>query len=278
MTRSWPNDRKRKSIERDESWMKAPIMFPPLSMEDASDEPLIIEAVMEGYLVRRVYVDQGASAEVMFEHCFENLSPAIRSRLRGTQMDLMGFAGGVEKPLGKIELKVVFGDGDGLKIPLSGFIDNTLHGKVPHPKGDCDLGHSVRYHFRVSEVRKEANGRTGGQSEYQPRKRSPEKNGFDRTDIGQPCISGSSGNNRGKHVRTITRRTKKKGSGIRQNPSRKQGSGRMGERRNNSPDEITYMDIKPCAHEEKQWKLEDVHRLQKYQLGMPKRLLPSVGH
>nr|GEU91525.1 reverse transcriptase domain-containing protein [Tanacetum cinerariifolium] len=80
-------------------------------MEDASDEPLIIEAVMEGYLVRRVYVDQGASVEVMFENCFENLSPAIRSRLRDTQMDLVGFAEGVVKPLGKIELEVVFGNG-----------------------------------------------------------------------------------------------------------------------------------------------------------------------
>ncbi|GJV62323.1 hypothetical protein Tco_0135028 [Tanacetum coccineum] len=34
--------------------MKAPIVFPHLSMEDTSDEPLIIEAVMEGYLVHRV--------------------------------------------------------------------------------------------------------------------------------------------------------------------------------------------------------------------------------
>ncbi|GJT70687.1 reverse transcriptase domain-containing protein [Tanacetum coccineum] len=111
MIRSWPNDRKRKSVKRDESWMKAPIVFPPLSMEDASDDPLIIEAVMEGYLVRRVYVDQGASVEVMFEHCFKNLSPPIRSRLRDTQIDLVGFARGVVKPLGKIELEVVFGDG-----------------------------------------------------------------------------------------------------------------------------------------------------------------------
>ncbi|GKE97464.1 reverse transcriptase domain-containing protein [Tanacetum coccineum] len=51
----------------------------------------------------------------------------------------------------------------------------------------------------------------------------------------------------------------------------------MGERRNSSPGEISYMDIKPGARKEKRWKLEDVHRLQKYQLGMPKRLLPSIG-
>nr|GEX14943.1 reverse transcriptase domain-containing protein [Tanacetum cinerariifolium] len=85
-------------------------MFPLLSMKDISDEPLIIEAVMEGYLVRRVYVDQGASMEVIFEHCFKNLSTTIRSRLKGTQMDLVGFTRGVVKPLGKIKLEVVFGD------------------------------------------------------------------------------------------------------------------------------------------------------------------------
>ncbi|GKD74935.1 hypothetical protein Tco_1333217 [Tanacetum coccineum] len=111
MIRSWPDDNKRNSIERDESWMKEPISFPHLLVEDVSDEPLVIEAVMEAYLVRRVYIDQGASLEVMFEHCFKNLTPAMKSRLWSTQMDLVGFAGGVVKPLGKIEFEVVFGDG-----------------------------------------------------------------------------------------------------------------------------------------------------------------------
>ncbi|GKE30417.1 hypothetical protein Tco_1445801, partial [Tanacetum coccineum] len=63
MIRSWPDDKRRKLVEKDESWMKVPSVFPPLPVEDVSDEPLIIEAVMEGYLVRRVYVDQGASLE-----------------------------------------------------------------------------------------------------------------------------------------------------------------------------------------------------------------------
>ncbi|GJW58967.1 reverse transcriptase domain-containing protein [Tanacetum coccineum] len=66
MIRSWPDDKKRKSIKRDESWMKVPILFPPLSEKDVSDEPLVIEAVMEGYLVRRVYIDQGASRRRYF--------------------------------------------------------------------------------------------------------------------------------------------------------------------------------------------------------------------
>nr|GEZ83230.1 hypothetical protein [Tanacetum cinerariifolium] len=48
--------------------MKAPIVFPPLSMEDALDEPLIIEAVMEGHLVHRlevVFGDGGLFRTVM---------------------------------------------------------------------------------------------------------------------------------------------------------------------------------------------------------------------
>ncbi|GJV73641.1 reverse transcriptase domain-containing protein [Tanacetum coccineum] len=73
--------------------------------DDASDEPLIIEAEVEGYLVRRVYVDEGSSVEVMFEHCFENLPEKVKAGLRETRTDLVGFAGEVSKPLGKIELE-----------------------------------------------------------------------------------------------------------------------------------------------------------------------------
>ncbi|GKA20724.1 reverse transcriptase domain-containing protein [Tanacetum coccineum] len=133
-------------------------------MEDASDDPLIIEAVMEGYLVHRVYMDHGASVEVMFKHCFENLCPAIRSRLRDTQMDLVGFAGGVVKRLGKIELEVVFGDGGLFRKVMINFtvvrapspynvifgrtglrslraISSTIHSmvKFPTPRGVANL-------------------------------------------------------------------------------------------------------------------------------------------
>ncbi|GJX85673.1 reverse transcriptase domain-containing protein [Tanacetum coccineum] len=104
-------DKKRKVREATESWMNIPISFPAISSEDISEEPLIVEAEVEGYLVRRVYVDEGSSVEVMFEHCFENLNPKIKARLRETQTDLVGFAGEVSKPLGKIEPEVCFGNG-----------------------------------------------------------------------------------------------------------------------------------------------------------------------
>ncbi|GKF49482.1 hypothetical protein Tco_0142733, partial [Tanacetum coccineum] len=85
--------------------------------DDASDEPLIIEAEVEGCLVRRVYVDEGSSVEVMFEHCFENLPAKVRAKLRETRTNLVGFAGEVAKPLGKIDLDVCFGN-DGLSRRL----------------------------------------------------------------------------------------------------------------------------------------------------------------
>ncbi|GKA36383.1 hypothetical protein Tco_0722874, partial [Tanacetum coccineum] len=47
-----------------------------------------------------------SSVEVMFEHCFENLPAKIRAGLRETRTDLVGFAGEVAKPLGKIDLEV----------------------------------------------------------------------------------------------------------------------------------------------------------------------------
>ncbi|GKD63736.1 hypothetical protein Tco_1305844 [Tanacetum coccineum] len=82
--------------------MNTPITFPLVSSGYVFYEPLIVEAEVEGYLVRRVYMDEGASVEVMFKHCFENLSPVIKARLKETQTDLVGFAGEVTKPLGKI--------------------------------------------------------------------------------------------------------------------------------------------------------------------------------
>ncbi|GJR53487.1 reverse transcriptase domain-containing protein [Tanacetum coccineum] len=81
-------------------------------LEDISDEPLIVEAEVEGYLVRWEYVDEGSSVEVMYEHCFKNLNPRIKAKLRETQTDLVGFAGKISKLLGKIELEVCFGNND----------------------------------------------------------------------------------------------------------------------------------------------------------------------
>ncbi|GJU87381.1 reverse transcriptase domain-containing protein [Tanacetum coccineum] len=80
---------------------------------DLSKEALVVEAGVEGYLVRRVHIDEGASVEIMFEHCFNMLHPAIWARLVETQTTVSRFSGEQVKPLGKIELDMCF-EGSGL--------------------------------------------------------------------------------------------------------------------------------------------------------------------
>ncbi|GJT35274.1 reverse transcriptase domain-containing protein [Tanacetum coccineum] len=64
-------EKKRKDQEATKAWMNTPITFPPISLEDISDEPLIKEVEVEGYLVRRVYMDKGASVEVVEDEKLE---------------------------------------------------------------------------------------------------------------------------------------------------------------------------------------------------------------
>ncbi|GJU66245.1 reverse transcriptase domain-containing protein [Tanacetum coccineum] len=97
--------------------------------KETKQKPSSAEAKVEGYLVRRVYVDEGSSVEVMFEHCFENLPERVRAGLRETRTDLVGFAGEVAKPLGKIDLEILHA------------IPSTIHSmiKFPTPKGIATL-------------------------------------------------------------------------------------------------------------------------------------------
>ncbi|GJX99268.1 reverse transcriptase domain-containing protein [Tanacetum coccineum] len=169
--------KKRKDREATESWMNTPISFPPIMTDDASDEPLIIEAEVEGYLVQAVLSGtNGSSVEVMFEHCFENLPEKVKAGLRETRTDLVGFAGEVSKPLGKIDLEVCFGNEGlsrrtsmkfivirapspynvilgrpGLKILHA--IPSTIHSmiKFPTPKGIATL---IARTITIAECRK----------------------------------------------------------------------------------------------------------------------------
>ncbi|GKE21723.1 hypothetical protein Tco_1433235, partial [Tanacetum coccineum] len=49
---------------------KTVISFPPLGDEDGTEGPMIIEAEIGGHFVHRIYVDNGASSEILYEHCF----------------------------------------------------------------------------------------------------------------------------------------------------------------------------------------------------------------
>ncbi|GJX66070.1 hypothetical protein Tco_0300413 [Tanacetum coccineum] len=82
--RCYGKDREIKSMLVYEDWMNVPITFTPVAAENLSEEPLTVEAEIEGYLIRMIHVDKGASIEIMYEHCFNNLHPTIRERMTET--------------------------------------------------------------------------------------------------------------------------------------------------------------------------------------------------
>ncbi|GJX41804.1 reverse transcriptase domain-containing protein [Tanacetum coccineum] len=86
------------------------ISFPPLGEEDGTEGPMIIEAEMGGHFVHRVYIDGGASSEVLYEHCFVKLRKEIRDQMVPATTHLIGFSGETIWPLGQIALLVKIGD------------------------------------------------------------------------------------------------------------------------------------------------------------------------
>ncbi|GKC98159.1 hypothetical protein Tco_1168434 [Tanacetum coccineum] len=90
--------------------LKTVISFPSLGEEDGTEGPMIIEAEIGGHFVHRIYVDGGASSEVLYEHCFVRLRPEIRSQMIPATTSLIGFSGETIWPIGQISLLVKIGD------------------------------------------------------------------------------------------------------------------------------------------------------------------------
>ncbi|GKD32091.1 hypothetical protein Tco_1242869 [Tanacetum coccineum] len=86
------------------------ISFPPLGDEDGTEGPMIIEDEIGRHFVHRIYVDGGASLEILYEHCFVRLRPAIKSQMVPATTYLTGFSGETIWPLGQISLLVKIGD------------------------------------------------------------------------------------------------------------------------------------------------------------------------
>ncbi|GJZ88790.1 reverse transcriptase domain-containing protein [Tanacetum coccineum] len=84
--------------------------FPPLGEKDGTEGPMIIEAEVGGHLIHRMYVDGGASSEILYEHCFNQLRPEIRKQIVPATTYLVGLSGEIIWPLGQVSLLVKIGD------------------------------------------------------------------------------------------------------------------------------------------------------------------------
>ncbi|GJV79329.1 reverse transcriptase domain-containing protein [Tanacetum coccineum] len=88
------------------------ITFPPLASSDGTEGPLVIEAEIGGHMIHRMYIDGGSSTEVLYEHCFNQLRPEIKSQMVPATTSLTGFSGETIWPLGQLRLLVTIGDAD----------------------------------------------------------------------------------------------------------------------------------------------------------------------
>ncbi|GKA76402.1 reverse transcriptase domain-containing protein [Tanacetum coccineum] len=100
---------RKRPFEEGRSGMMNELTFPAIPRSQLTDEPIILEGIIEGNQVRRILVDGGSLSEIMYEHCFRNLDVNIRSRLRRCKAPMTGFSGETYHPLGVIDLRVTMG-------------------------------------------------------------------------------------------------------------------------------------------------------------------------
>ncbi|GKB74681.1 reverse transcriptase domain-containing protein, partial [Tanacetum coccineum] len=80
------------------------ITFPPLTSNDGTKGPLVIEAEIGGHMIHRMYIDGGSSMEIFYEHCFNQLRPEIKNQMIPATTSLTGFSGETIWPLGQLKL------------------------------------------------------------------------------------------------------------------------------------------------------------------------------
>ncbi|GKD95259.1 hypothetical protein Tco_1375096 [Tanacetum coccineum] len=77
MVQSWQRKTKQKVSQKFSHG--SGISFPTLTADNAVVEPLTIEINAAGHDIHRMYIDGGASADILYEHCFQRLRPEVKS-------------------------------------------------------------------------------------------------------------------------------------------------------------------------------------------------------
>ncbi|XP_071687952.1 uncharacterized protein [Rutidosis leptorrhynchoides] len=102
--RTYKREKKSEVIDWEE------ISFPALDTITPSDKPVTINGRIFEREVHRVYLDGGSACDIMYEHCFNQLSPAIKARLNTPKVPLVGFSGERCWPIGEVDLDFTIGE------------------------------------------------------------------------------------------------------------------------------------------------------------------------
>ncbi|GJZ59616.1 reverse transcriptase domain-containing protein [Tanacetum coccineum] len=82
-------------------------LFPTLTADNAVVEPFTIEINAAGHDIHRMYIDGGASTDILYEHCFQKLRPEVKSQLHPATTSLTGFTGEKIWPMGQLQLPIM---------------------------------------------------------------------------------------------------------------------------------------------------------------------------
>jgi hypothetical protein len=75
------------------------------------NDAMVIEENIAGWVIRKIVVDSGSSADIIFLKTFENMN-LTQHMLHPPEYPLQGFGRKPIKPVGKVSLPVSFGDLD----------------------------------------------------------------------------------------------------------------------------------------------------------------------
>ncbi|GAV78514.1 hypothetical protein CFOL_v3_21981, partial [Cephalotus follicularis] len=72
------------------------------------DDPVVVTLLVELFTMKRILIDNGSSADILYKHAFDQLRIPT-DQLKPVKTPLVGFAGETIHPLGSINLSVVAG-------------------------------------------------------------------------------------------------------------------------------------------------------------------------
>jgi hypothetical protein len=95
-------------------WAKVPITFTEEDFKLKSahhNDAMVIEVNIAGWVIRKILVDNGSSADILFFKTFEKMNLS-QHMLQPPEYPLQGFGGKPIKPVGKVSLPESYGDLD----------------------------------------------------------------------------------------------------------------------------------------------------------------------
>nr|XP_043629906.1 uncharacterized protein LOC122601207 [Erigeron canadensis] len=85
-----------------------PISFPPV--ETVSLDPVIIQARLANFEVGKIYLDNGSSTYIIYEHCFNKLLQRVKDLKRPPLAPLVGFNCESSCPIGEVSMEVMMSE------------------------------------------------------------------------------------------------------------------------------------------------------------------------